>query len=1244
MSNLINQESDAIRMEVRAYEVELYTGIKFQGSNTTVNITNNNECVNLPEEFVGRIQSTKIQNCTQYYGQSNCTGINIQLSQNSHERRNLKTWNFHNRTESMGVCHDPCIPELGHSVSKNRTLSITLYTLPFFQGRAQTVHVNGCTQVHDNQVQKYGSFFYETFQSIFVPKGECVLAIFNNDSVYDFSIPEDCTVKPGQVVEFRDGEPQLYFLTWWPPVRAYYVRAFSPCQCKFYTDSNTLGILDLLPDEKFTVLFSEFDFLGDSHKIVPDSTELTCTDVEQSFVNRTRSVGTTHKCLNLFDGPNCTGKSILLSTRSPYKHDLRNWGFDYRIQSISVCNSSCLAASNDVETKLIQPKPINIKYYLETFMQGDSYDLEVDGCTPVNTEDDKILSIRIPEGACVLAFLDEMNVKGNTSIHNCSDEHYNVLQLWNGLPALNDFREWYSKWKEYIVAFSPCHCNYNPFLSSSDSLNGSYITLFLDKFFMGSSINIELNFTGCNDFATNEELSDWEGLAKSLKVSNRTCVRLYKEHGCESPSFLEVTASIADLSMHNFELSVRSLALCASGIDNANEQRDETNTGKLPLYLIPIGCVTALVCVMLAAFLIHMRRRALKLKNDMKEMLSNKEIDEFLKGFDHDNDGCESEADIGNETSQTCSSELLAQNQPYSNELEILSDQLQFDIKSPIGTGEFGLVYQGTLILEDNVQTVAIKTTKPFASAQGLRVLMKEVKVMMYVGKCPQIVALVGCCTANIREGELLVVLEYCDNGSLEKYLRKNQSHFVNILQKTETDFQNSYCTSEVILNPKSPPGNYVSYMPALDASFSQECQPESFDIYQLITWSIEIAQGMEFLASKKGILNRGEETLSVAIKTTKHLSASKGLRSLLKEVKIMMYVGQHSKIVTLIGCCTGNLREGELLIVMEYCEHGSLEKYLKANKSKFINLCSHGNGNRNAPKSIRNTEYVSKFETSESNADEMSATHSSVSMEFEANSFTARQLISWSIEIAEGMDYKIMYSCWEKDPKRRPTFPNLQSRLRQIETNVTSDNIAEYEGTLNVDDTVLPVAVKTTKTQSNAQNLRSLLKEVKIMLYVGKHSNIVTLLGCCTTNLHEGMYCWQLYQENFDFLSKILGLGELLIVMELCSSGSLDGYLKDNRANFVNFVQKGQLRVPKKLDALYSEANSQSANSTIYVKSIPGLNFPVSEASATDTVFSIHQLIEWSIEIADGMTYLSSKRLLGRRIKTTPVVFQLSI
>lgn len=50
-------------------------------------------------------------------------------------------------------------------------------------------------------------------------------------------------------------------------------------------------------------------------------------------------------------------------------------------------------------------------------------------------------------------------------------------------------------------------------------------------------------------------------------------------------------------------------------------------------------------------------------------------------------------------------------------------------------------------------------------------------------------------------------------------------------------------------------------------------------------------------------------------------------------------------------------------------------------------------------------------------------------------------------------------------------------------------------------------VAVKTLKTKNDVSALKSLLSELKIMATVGKHVNVVNLVGACTKRMARGIY-----------------------------------------------------------------------------------------------------------------------------------------
>ncbi len=73
--------------------------------------------------------------------------------------------------------------------------------------------------------------------------------------------------------------------------------------------------------------------------------------------------------------------------------------------------------------------------------------------------------------------------------------------------------------------------------------------------------------------------------------------------------------------------------------------------------------------------------------------------------------------------------------------------------------------------------------------------------------------------------------------------------------------------------------------------------------------------------------------TARVAVKVTKVDSADK--EALRREIQLFDAVGNQENVITLFGVCVdaptaSGAPTGELLLIMEYCEHGSLEDLLK--------------------------------------------------------------------------------------------------------------------------------------------------------------------------------------------------------------------------------------------------------------------------------------------------------------------------
>ncbi|KRT84022.1 Immunoglobulin [Oryctes borbonicus] len=89
--------------------------------------------------------------------------------------------------------------------------------------------------------------------------------------------------------------------------------------------------------------------------------------------------------------------------------------------------------------------------------------------------------------------------------------------------------------------------------------------------------------------------------------------------------------------------------------------------------------------------------------------------------------------------------------------------------------------------------------------------------------------------------------------------------------------------------------------------------------------------------------------------------------------------------------------------------------------------------------------------------------------------------------------------------------------------------------------NTDLKVAIKMIKRNTDAIPFTALLSELKIMVHLGKHLNVVNLIGACTKHIVEG---------------------DLYIIVEFCRFGNLRNYLLHHRDIFINQINPGTERI----------------------------------------------------------------------------------
>ncbi|XP_066925910.1 fibroblast growth factor receptor 2-like [Clytia hemisphaerica] len=141
---------------------------------------------------------------------------------------------------------------------------------------------------------------------------------------------------------------------------------------------------------------------------------------------------------------------------------------------------------------------------------------------------------------------------------------------------------------------------------------------------------------------------------------------------------------------------------------------------------------------------------------------------------------------------------------------------------------------------------------------------------------------------------------------------------------------------------------------------------------------------------------------------------------------------------------------------------------------------------------------------------------------------------------------------------QKKQRKPSLQEYIRKTSrTNNNKTNCTSF------------VAVKTLKDDATDVEYKDLASEIKILIYIGKHNNIVNLLGACTKG------------------------GSLFAILEYCAHGDLKTFLKNSREHF---SQEWKL----------STGNLQNA-------------------------FSVGDAMHFAHQIIKGMAFLHGKKLIHR-------------
>ncbi|KAL7854261.1 hypothetical protein AOLI_G00211050 [Acnodon oligacanthus] len=195
---------------------------------------------------------------------------------------------------------------------------------------------------------------------------------------------------------------------------------------------------------------------------------------------------------------------------------------------------------------------------------------------------------------------------------------------------------------------------------------------------------------------------------------------------------------------------------------------------------------------------------------------------------------------------------------PYNNtRWEFPRDRLTFG--QVLGAGAFGKVVEAAaygLDKDERVTRVAVKMLKSSAHSEEKEALMSELKILSHLGQHANIVNLLGACTQG---GPVLLITEYCSHGDLLNFLRRRaELFFSSVLQepgpptiyKNLSDHQSQIGQHSV--------NSYQDMSGVKDCSQKScgggEMDAQMLDLDDLVRFSTQVAQGLEFLASKNCI------------------------------------------------------------------------------------------------------------------------------------------------------------------------------------------------------------------------------------------------------------------------------------------------------------------------------------------------------------------------------------------------------
>uniref|UniRef100_A0AAQ4QQE4 receptor protein-tyrosine kinase n=1 Tax=Gasterosteus aculeatus aculeatus TaxID=481459 RepID=A0AAQ4QQE4_GASAC len=145
----------------------------------------------------------------------------------------------------------------------------------------------------------------------------------------------------------------------------------------------------------------------------------------------------------------------------------------------------------------------------------------------------------------------------------------------------------------------------------------------------------------------------------------------------------------------------------------------------------------------------------------------------------------------------------------------------------------------------------------------------------------------------------------------------------------------------------------------------------------------------------------------TVAVKMLKPNAHATEKEALMSELKVLSYLGNHVNIVNLLGACTVG---GPILVITEYCCYGDLLNFLRRNREAFKNSQVGDGYYRNVSNPTEHTARCACVCITIVNSIK------GPSIDAEELSLDPEDLLSFSYQVAKGMEYITSKNCVHRD------------------------------------------------------------------------------------------------------------------------------------------------------------------------------------------------------------------------------------